>query len=271
MAKTRASSRRPKSALDRERYTAELTTMQLVIGMCLLLTFGLGCFLLGVLIGKFDPSLREQTAAESADGTISMPAQTPPEREAVAQTTRPAETATALPPEIRPPQNLVGQDRPSPSSSAQETPPQSGPPATDSNPDITGRSSVVTPAEPEVTQPEPPKPATAPENTPAPTAPERVEISPPPAQPLVVATPPKTTPGGNFGVQIIAVARAKAERVKRDVEAKTKYKAEIIPIDGDRLCKVVVGRFGDRQAADTTRTEMRTTYGYKDAFVIVLQ
>jgi hypothetical protein len=47
--------------------------MQLVIGVCILLMFGLGCFLLGVLIGKFDPSLRDQMAAVGPGRTAEPP------------------------------------------------------------------------------------------------------------------------------------------------------------------------------------------------------
>jgi hypothetical protein len=72
-------------------------------------------------------------------------------------------------------------------------------------------------------------------------------------------------------VQIIAVARPRAENVKRDLEARTSYKAQIIPIDGDRLCKVVVIGFPDERSALRTRDEMRTKYPYRDAFVVSLR
>jgi len=244
--------------------------MQLVIGMCLLLTFGLGCFLLGVLIGKFDPSLREQTAAND-EAPVSAPASYGLDRGDVrAQAPRQVESR-GLPPELRPPQNLVEPEKPTSTPEKAPEPEVVEAPVAQPQPEAENPSAPAKPADPEVTQAEPPKATPESEKPAASTAPEQVQVTPPPSPtptPAVTA-PPKST-GGNFGVQIIAVARVKAEGVKRDVEAKSKYKAQIIPIDGDRLCKVVVGRFADRQAADTVRGEMKSKYGFSDAYVIVL-
>ncbi|HIA47771.1 MAG TPA: SPOR domain-containing protein [Candidatus Hydrogenedentes bacterium] len=55
-----------KSNSPKNQYTAELSSSQLVLGITILMVFGLACFLLGVLIGKFDPSLSpEQQVAQS--------------------------------------------------------------------------------------------------------------------------------------------------------------------------------------------------------------
>ena len=260
MAKTRASSRRPKSALDRDRYTAELSTMQLVIGVCILLMFGLGCFLLGVLIGKFDPSLRDQMAEVTPQSSPAIP---PPSNSVPPATNRPPArpVESALPPEIRPPQNLVEQP-PSTDLTPDATTPAASPPNTQPSASTTdgAKTQEGTPA---TAAPEPvtPEPATQPPATERPT--------PPPVQAAPAAV--QTSAQGIYGVQIIAVARPRAESVKRDIEAKSSYKAEIISIDADRLCKVVVGRFQDERSALVARDELRSKYEFRDAYVISLR
>ena len=53
--------RKPRGAAQKNQYSAELTSGQLVMGITILMVFGLACFLLGVLIGKVDPSIRPNT------------------------------------------------------------------------------------------------------------------------------------------------------------------------------------------------------------------
>lgn len=56
-------SRRSRSYNDADTPIAEFTSGQLVIGICVALFVALTCFLLGVLLGKRDPSLQAHTGA----------------------------------------------------------------------------------------------------------------------------------------------------------------------------------------------------------------
>ena len=54
----------------RETYIAELTPGQLVIGVCIIISFGLACFMLGILVGRYQPAERVEMAQlprDSAD------------------------------------------------------------------------------------------------------------------------------------------------------------------------------------------------------------
>ncbi len=285
MVNPRVSSRRSKSAVERDRYTAELSTGQLVIGVCILLMFGLGCFLLGVLIGKFDPTLRDETLAGLPDaaGGPDARAVAPPPSTAERPPVRPADNG--LRPEDRPPPNMVEPSAPKPQDAAADATGSGAaavPPASSTVEDLPDAGAVTPSASAGdrvvvVTPPAPlPEPAKSAETKPADAAPAEIKPEPPKANPPKT-DPPKPTvvasksPKLQYGVQIIAVARPRAEGVKRDIEARSPYKATIIPIDGDRLCKVVVGRFDDKAGAERTRDELKSKYTFRDAFVIVLE
>src|SRR5262245_41785944 len=120
------STRRPKSVLDQEnRYTAELSTGQLVIGVCILLMFGLGCFLLGVLIGKFDPTLRPQTAQNDVNSRADEPTQEIKVSELPSNPSPPPPVVTTseptLPPEMRVPPNML-KEEPAPAATPEKQP-----------------------------------------------------------------------------------------------------------------------------------------------------
>ncbi len=78
-----------KSFLDNDRYTAELTSGQLVFGISILLVFGLTCFLLGILVGRFEPAVTQQVALAESETATSTPASTKP-----AETEPPQRTMT---------------------------------------------------------------------------------------------------------------------------------------------------------------------------------
>lgn len=50
-------SRKPRASTAKNQYSTELTSGQLVMGLTILMVFGLACFLLGVVIGKYDPTI----------------------------------------------------------------------------------------------------------------------------------------------------------------------------------------------------------------------
>lgn len=273
------STRRPKSVLDQDRYTAELSTGQLVIGVCILLMFGLGCFLLGVLIGKFDPTLQPDSVQRADNPRVET---SPPEIKVSELPPSPAATTTSpasepvLPPEMRAPANMIKEDpapapaTTSPSTGAAEPPP---PPA-ETTPLAT---SAAAPQEPSVS-----------ESVAA--AAERNRIAPPTAQPQAVETKPADTPPApvatstpapaestatlmpwkGYGVQIVAVAKDRAEGVRKDLESKSSYKARVLPHARNDLYRVVVGPYADQPAATRARDDLRAR-GFRDAFVLTLQ
>jgi hypothetical protein len=108
-------------------------------------------------------------------------------------------------------------------------------------------------------------------------SPKSAAASSPPQPPPLVPAPqpavsaPAATTEVVYAVQIFAGARWRADNVKRDIEARSKYRGEVIAISGDALCKVVIGQFNDKGAAERARDEFRTTYKFPDAFVILRQ
>ncbi len=263
------STRRPKSVLDQERYTAELSTGQLVIGVCILLMFGLGCFLLGVLIGKFDPTLKPGTTGSVAvsSGGAAQPEVTVAEITVTSATPSPAASSTesSMPPELRVPPRILNE---SPAPVAESLPAaaaSASPPVASPASDASIAESVGAAAE---------KNRVAPPGT-SPQAVDESASEPPPAE-----TPPAAAPAEapaadaawkGFGVQIIAVAKERAEAARKTLESKSSYKARVFPHTRNSLYRVVVGPFSDQPAALRARDDLRSRFGYKDAFVLTLQ
>ncbi len=72
MANRKKASRKNKTLLEKEKYTAELSSRQLVIGVCILIAFGLACFMLGVIVGRFDPVAPQPTAENEPTRTFKI-------------------------------------------------------------------------------------------------------------------------------------------------------------------------------------------------------
>lgn len=281
MAKTKASTRRPKSVLEQDRYTAELSTGQLVIGVCILLMFGLGCFLLGVLIGKFDPSLQEDAVAQRpapTEATAAVPEEPAP---APVQTSPPAaEPEPAPPPEMRvPPRVLEQEQEPMRAQTAEEEPASADP---EPEPDVATTVSAAAQEQrlpPAAARPQAASPAEQPEDEPESedVAPERVaqapaEAAPAQPEPSTAQSAEAATPRTRFAVQIAAFeTRQRADVSKQQLESRSSYQAQIITSASGQLYKVVVGSYADRATADQVRTDLRTRYRYSDCFVTTLQ
>jgi hypothetical protein len=267
MAKPKMSTRRPKSVLDQDRYTAELSTGQLVIGVCILLMFGLGCFLLGVLIGKFDPTLENGIArTETSDQPKGRAPEVKIAEPAVSYSSPPASSATAepvQPPEMRAPARILASD---------------STPATSAGPPPAPAVETAAPAVGESVQ------AAAEHNRVAPPGaqPQAVSASsatpvqePPPASsaPADKPLPPAIAPSEawtGYGVQVVAVARYRADAALKNLQAKSSYKGRVLAHASGNLFRVVVGPFGDQAAALKARDDLRAR-GYQDAFVLVLK
>lgn len=255
MPRSKASPRRGRSPLGQEKYTAELSSGQLVIGVVILLMFGLACFLLGVLIGKFDPSLQPRVAqqasspdnAEAADANR-MAAANPPQR--TTDRTPPARRDVPPAPSQSEPA-VVGKQAPiqgtnlvpkeadhSKSNSISDEPEES--PAAESSETLDGPS--VSDPKVEVAE-APAEPAEPVRPEPAPDPPRAEEV---------------------YAVQIHAFrpsARARAENAARDFAARSNYETFLAPSDNGQWLRVFAGKFVDRAAAARARDEIRRQYG----------
>lgn len=265
------------SLLSREKYTAELSSGQLVLGVCMLIAFGLACFMIGVLVGKFEPSPRgdvaraspsatTQTAEEARSRTPSLPLSPLPER-----------STTDAPPNqnVSPPSrtSTVGPHPPAKTPAVQAAPAESVSASPGPRPVPFPASSAPRQAPNETVDAAAAAANTVPTGSPAPPAPELRpleiddEMRPAPAQDGPPA--PAAPAGPRFGVQIAALEqRRNAERLKRDVESMTAHSADLVEPPDSRLVLVIVGSYPDRAEAEKVRLELRDRYGYKDCFVV---
>lgn len=251
MARAKASTRKSRSPLDQDRYTAELSTGQLVIGVCILLMFGLACFLMGVLIGKFDPELRPDTMMATPDRVETSHPAEPPISETMAKTISATDTTQspkAPPPEMRVPQQ-----------SLQRNPPPSDPAPTVREPNKTTpvAKRIEPPTKSTVEVPDTPKPKST-----SPT------VIPGRETPVKAATTASATAPKRFAVQIAAFqTRSRAEVVKSELESKSAYRSEIQTSDSGHHV-VVVGSYAETASATKVRDDLRDHYGYSDCFVV---
>ena len=254
MARTKTNSPRSKAVAAQDRYAAELSAGQLVIGMSILLMICLASFLMGVVVGKFDPSLNPDIALESVPALDSAPPSMPRTVAAV----EPAKTRTEPPPEMRVPRRTeqdAAAGGASPSSSEDQA--RAGRPAAvkrsvTSKPNDDPILISGAPAEAVDEKAEKAEVATA---SPAP---ERIQTG------AALRT--------RYGVQVAAFqTQQRAEASKRDLEAKSSYKADLVRSSSGRLVKVVVGSYADRQSVDKVRIDLIQNYGYADCFVTTRQ
>lgn len=254
MARVKTSTRKSKTTSNHDRYTAELSTGQLVIGMSILLLICLASFLMGVVVGKFDPSLNPEIALDSRpiQEVVSVPS-------VDAQTASAMETAAAVrknpPPELRTPRRTENAQAAGGKQASKPKEPE---------------DSAVTPAK---TGPTETKPKREAHETPAKT---KVAATSPTAgriQNLDIETSEvkiKPISQTRYGVQVAAFKtrrRARAEVVKRDLEAKSSYMAYLLPSSSGVWVKVVVGSYADRQSVDKVRDDLKQNFGYADCFV----
>ena len=256
MARTKTNTRRSKAVPAQDRYAAELSAGQLVIGMSILLMICLASFLMGVVVGKFDPSLNPDIALESLPVLESAP---PSMRQSVAAV-QPGKARREPPPEMRVPkrtQQDAAAGGASPSRSEDQAQAKASGPSAIRKPDTSNPEEDLvlisgTPAEAVDEKPE------GVEATTQPPAPERKQTAP-----MVVRT--------RYGVQVAAFQseqRAKVE--KSNLEAKTLYRADLVRSSSGRLVKVVVGSYADRQSVDEVQNDLKQNYGYADCFVTTL-
>ena len=266
MARTKTSTRKSNTAADHEHYTAELSTGQLVIGMSIMLMIGLACFLMGVVVGKFDPSLNPELAQQAQPVQTRAQAALPPARQFSPPTDpiEPVARSQNTPaPELRVPRTTEQAKAPAVTTTPKETVQvKETPPPTQTKP-----STPISQAEPKDSVETPEKSASA-------SIPEidasKTLVNPPKPKP----TTPEISPAGppRSAVQIMAFrTRQRAELVKRDVETRSSYSAKIVSSASGRLFKVVVGSYADRESAVKARDDLKQNFGFTDCFVTKLQ
>lgn len=255
--------RKSSSAPSKNQYTAELSSSQLVLGITILMVFGLACFLLGVLIGKFDPSLQpEQQVAKTTEtpavsttvektGTDAVPSKKPADNE----TTKPivkTETPVIEEKKIVVPSTPVAK------------------PVTPSTQIPESASVTISDLQPDAAQappPEPPK-VVIPENTPQNAAAVPVTVE----QPIVQAAAPvevkqpevsaPTAPKSTYwAVQVAAFKNDSGAEVERKkLESQIPYKIEIWKKPGDVWSRLIVGHYGTKDEADALKQELKDKY-----------
>ena len=300
MPPTPTKSRKSKSFFEQDKYTAELTSGQLVIGVTILLVFGLVCFMLGVIVGKFQPTTpqvagqppqqqvaqqpvpqQQQTAPPQMDvPAAASPAEREPERLStgpVAVSPGPSVNQRQQAPAQAPSEQSVDQPRIVPFPEPDEetiaplptvddaAPIEIQPPVQSGAESEPEEERAVTLDEPlQVAEAEPVEEAPF-EETAADTPPADEPPALEPEEPTVQAPP---TAGGIYTVQVAALSnRARAENLQRQIESNTDYEVMLTPSPNGTLVMVQVGRYADRASAGRVRAEMRERYGYSDSFI----
>lgn len=283
-----------KRPAEQEKYRAELTSSQLVIGICILMMFGLACFLVGVLVGKFDAApapdqiARTETPVSARTVRLAPPEPEPEPEPAPALTTQP----------------VTPQPSPGPNASVETTDlnvsgttneprvitlpgpkpnPEPEKPAQVQSPDASAAPEPEEPAKPVVEQPAPTpvveEPATqtpaedSPEPEPQPVAetpePQNDVLEPElePVDQIERSSPPPAAAVGQLTVQVGAFSKQEnAELAKKKIQAATRYPVFLVDSTTGTLVKVHVGIFGAESEAEIAKQEL-TRLGYSESII----
>jgi septal ring-binding cell division protein DamX len=234
---TTGRTRKTKSVLDRERYTADFTSGQLVIAICSLLVAALLCFLLGVIVGRYERAgerTRTTAVAEETPAVVTPPAPapvpaTPP------PTPQPVSKPTPAPVERTEPAEPIVEP---------VAPPQTASPVQQNEEE---KQILIAPLPDELEQA--PAPAAAPQ-------PEEV-------------TPTETaTPGvPSYGIQLAAFGDMENARKARErLLENTELEADLV--QAGQWVRVIIGDYKDRKEADAACAELKQKPGFRDCYVI---
>ncbi len=270
---------------DEDKLTAQFTPGQLIIGICVSLFVLLAAFLLGVLVGKYDRSLKE-TATPAADTVIAggqgvqvsprvpEPVSLPPAPDRATADQPPDTPVVDLPPLPATPD--VDETQPA------EEPPPAPPAAAPDESDVSVEPPPQDVAAPTAAAaPSPPPPALVPlepppEEPPAAEEPAAVaEAAPPPPPtppPAPVQAATEAVPTG-YGVQVVSLTGDR--RIEGAASCQSKLKAQgwesvILQYNEGQSYAVVVVGFADRAAALAARDALRQQKEFKDCFVKTL-
>ena len=254
---TTGRSQKSKSVLDRDRYTADFTSGQLVIAICSLLLTALLCFLLGVVVGRYERGIERSRLAEVAQEAVAevkeipapVIAQPPPAPPKPVVQAVPAPVARVEPP-VEPapvpeaPVHVVQSGEPKPITAA---------PLPD---EPTARPTPVV---------EPPAPAP----TPAP-APQPAAVPPAPApQPAAAPAPAvsEASSGSRFGIQLAAFGdMGNAQKARERLLKNSQLEADLV--QAGQWVRVIIGDYRDRKEAEAACEELKQKPGFRDCYVV---
>jgi len=272
------------------RLTEEFTSGQLVVGIVVCILIFMCCFLVGILVGKVDPSLHDEAKAgsprssDTPGATASRPGRgtTTPRSSSSSSSSAPSDESPYVRPEERTAAPRRTTLRPLPTGEGPETAP-AAPHKVAPKPSVPVTSSPSAP-EPVITStaasatktPTDTKPPAAPEK-PTAAAPEK----PAPEKPVPVApeTPAKpSTPavsrdqGGDlkgYGIQLAAFSgatrQADAEAYRRRLHDNAGKDARVL--SEGTWCKVVLLGYNDEMEAKAALAELRKTPAFEQAWV----
>lgn len=268
--------------MDDDKLTAQFSSGQLVIGICVSLFVLLAAFLLGVLVGKYDSSLRNPEGAPT-QGVQTGSAAAPPSDAGGRQTTPRRPEPVTLPPveapEVDTSQGRVSELPPLPANASETPASEPAPPAIETAPPPPPPLVAQAPIEPPPALPQAPAVVVPPAETAAP-VPEAVpapELTSPPPPPVLEPSTPEepedliepVAPQG-FGIQVISLSgpdrAAKAVEVQRKLQA-SGYQSIVSQYDGGKKYAVMAVGFADKAAAAAASQELKKIKEFKDCFI----
>ena len=230
-----------KSFFRQEKFTAELSSGQLVVGISILILFGLTCFLLGILLGRSEYARTAEYAA-------------------IPKTQDPESTGA---PDGQSGEKLLNFEKVPPTIHRLPAPqPQDTIPI----PEADTLSSLTREQSSPTSPIESPAPVEDRATTSAPEKPIAPEVSvaetpEPLATSADIANAPYSVQVGAFG------KRANAEAAKKKIESNTAYPVRLLDKPESKITVVLVGAFQDRNAADTARIMLRDKLGYTESYI----
>jgi cell division septation protein DedD len=217
------------------KLTSEFTSSQLVIAICMFLLMALICFSLGVLVGKGERAKQAQVLQTTLKPDVSLPPA--PRTEAA----KPAEEGVQ-----RSPRPVV---MPPPEPAKAVATPEAETPARP-------------PAAPET-------PAAPPAAAPGPGA-KPAEPQPPESKPAEGKIPDTKTAKGAYSIQVASFSgpnrKTNAGEYKRRLEAHSEFKAELVGSEDDKMVRVMIGSYPDREAASKACEELKQRAGFAGSF-----
>jgi len=265
---------RSRSRRASETLTAEFTSYQLVVGICVFLFTSLLCFMSGYVIARYDGAMNAAAAVASGP-QAALPRNAPREVQApigrqpsatemVIEEPAPVMPAAEEPPVTETPA-VAADDAEQPieteTAMETETPAASDEPADEPAEEIEVAARIQ---RPDIVAPE------------SPAQPEPPEAVAPPAQEPVAEAPvaepePLAVDASGWGVQIAAFTdsqrKQRAEETRLSAETNTGFPARVLQTNDGSIHAVVVTGFDDEQAARKMLKVFKEDAGYDGAFI----
>lgn len=285
-----ATNRRSKSFLTQDVHHAEFTSGQLVLGICGLLTVAMLCFVMGIMLEKWqsgrmdrdsgvasanpdeEPGFREALAAvETPNEDPPAPAKTDEPKTAAIIEAPPAEGKTTVVASKHLP--AIESVKVSNKAPAKEETSSPTPTKSTAKPSNEHEPPKTTAAEVNADEPAEESVAAEPENEPEPETPaEPVTVAKADSAPAVVETPPAPAPstssGPRYTIQVAAFKdHNRAEQSKSRLDENTLLRSEFVKSADGQWTYLWVGDYATKEEAIRARDDLRKLAGFKDCFV----